>query len=619
LKKPRGFSQMSRQSPGKSENIPENLGETVLTALTQPEVALLLDALFESLSSSLLETALNRLPSDTRKTLQQILTPSPPTAVKAEKPASLAKLEQTWSQLWGQWHDIVSEATDEEGKYIEQEAHWEPPYFNDSALVEDLEALAEQMLPLLPTAYEHEFSPKADFAQTLEEMAAEIEDALPEWIQSVNEGFYLESSLTTCLLQWQWLQAQDEGLDAFGFTQGMRVWEERGKQVKLEQSAFFQFFTQLSDSDLQEIYQGLTAHRQALLWKTYLENTRSHWHELYLYCLERYAPERRLETLRATISQQWQNGLPVIEDLLAKEAYQESLAVVEKTLQSLLQSTRRDRIWSPETSLLVTLPGVFYSGGPSEDQITLLRYYQQAAAGLHQSERVRALELQLTACEHRFNWSVMLAAFRQESVSEATRSNLYQSWRDYIIRLTERQFWEWRQEQGDSSWWLPWLLDSVADSQKGTEEFQRRIGQWLADFERDEKPCRQDFAALRLLTCDLAEIRGENWHRSPNFQSVVLVPGSLKTPDAQSRQSSLKQLAPPDLWNGVMAYWQNHLDHWIPQPETARKSDYTEQAKWVAALRELSPTAYKHLLAQWRVQHKQRRNLWKALEQMGLS
>ncbi len=610
---------MSRKSPQKSPKYPENIGESILAAFTQPEVALLLDALFESVPSSSLEIVLHRLPSDTRQTLQQLLTSSPPPAVKAEKPASLAKLAQTWSELWGQWHDLVSEATDEEGKYIEQEEHWEPPYFDDSALVEDLEALAEQMLPLLPTAHEHEFSPHTGFAQILEEMAGEIEDVLPEWIQSVNEGFYLESSLTTCLLQWEWLKAQAEGGDAFGFTQRIREWEEQAKQVKLEQSALVQFFTQLADGHLQKIYEGLSAHREALFWKSSLNNPRSHWHELYLYCLERYAPERRLATLRATISQQWQNGLPVIADLLAKETYQESLAVVEETLQSLLQSTRREGSWSPESSLLVTLSGVFYSPESSADQITLLRYYQHSAAGLNQSERVRALELQLTAYEHRFNWSVMLAAFRQAEVSQSTRRNLYQSWRDYIIRLTEGRFWEWRERKADSSWWLPWLLDSVADSQQGIEEFPRQMTQWLANLQEDEHPSRQDFAALRLLTHDLAEIRGEKWNRYPNFQAVVLVPGSLKTPDAQSRQLSLQQLAPQELWNGVMSYWQNYLDRWIPQPETARKSDYTEQAKWVAAWRELSPTAYKHLLAQWRVQHKQRRNLWKALARMGLS
>jgi hypothetical protein len=278
---------MSPESPEQLAT-PQGVGKSILTALTQAELALLLDALLASLAPSSLETALKGLPSDTRKTLQQILTPSSATEVKAEKPTSLAKLEQTWSDLWKQWNDIASEATDEEGKYIQQEEHWEPPYFDDNTLVDDLEALAEQMLPLLSTAYEHNFSPNADFAQTLEEMAAEIIDALPEWIQLANEGLYLESSLTTCLLEWQWLKAQDEGIDAFGFTQWVREWEERAKLVELEQSGFFNFFTRLPDADLEKIYQGLTAHRGTLFWKTYLENTRSHWYELYLYCLEKY-------------------------------------------------------------------------------------------------------------------------------------------------------------------------------------------------------------------------------------------------------------------------------------------------------------------------------------------
>jgi hypothetical protein len=129
---------MSPKSPEQLAT-PQGVGKSILTALTQAELALLLDALLASLAPSSLETALKGLPSDTRQTLQQILTPAPPTEVKAEKPTSLAKLEQTWSDLWEQWNDIASEATDEEGKYIEQEEHWEPPYFDDNTLVEDLE------------------------------------------------------------------------------------------------------------------------------------------------------------------------------------------------------------------------------------------------------------------------------------------------------------------------------------------------------------------------------------------------------------------------------------------------------------------------------------------------
>ncbi len=213
----------------------------------------------------------------------------------------------------------------------------------------------------------------------------------------------------------------------------------------------------------------------------------------------------------------------------------------------------------------------------------------------------------------------MMEAFKNAKVSKATRRNLSQSWRNYILQITESNFWKWGDRKTSHAWWLSWLLDSIAAPQTATEEFPHLVEQWLLALESDEKPSSQDFAALRLLTCDLAAIRGENWNHHPNFQAVVLVPGNLKTADADSRQSFLEQLAPQALWNSVMAYWQGHLELWIPQPETVRKSDYTEQAEWLAALRELSPSSYQRLLAQWRVQHKQRRNLWKALEQRGLS
>ena len=388
----------------KTSTINKTVGKSVLAALTQHELALVLDTLLANLAPSSLEIALKRLPTDTQQTLQQILTPSSPIQVKTEQPTSLAKLEETWSALWGQWNDIVSEATDEEGKYIEQEADWEPPYFNDSAFLEDLEAIAKQMLPLLSTAYESEFSSNVDFAQILTEVAEEIMASLPEWISSFNEGFYLESSLTNCLLRWEWLKAQDEKLDAFDFTQRIREWEEQAQEVQLNESAFFQFFTQLSETALEKVYKGLTAHRQELLWKSDLENIRSHWYEIYLFYLEKYAPENRLDTLRISIPQKWQNGLPAIEDLLTKEAYQEALSVLEESLASLLKSTRQNRSWSPESSLLITIPNMFYGEDYSENEQTLLLYYQQIATALSQSERVEALQIQLTAIKQKFNW-----------------------------------------------------------------------------------------------------------------------------------------------------------------------------------------------------------------------
>ena len=122
---------MSTKKSAKSKKPQENAGKEILTALSQQEVALWLDALWASLPADSRERALNRMPRDTRETLQQLLRESQDPKVKTKtKTVSLAKREQIWSDLWGEWDKIVWSATEEEGKYIEQEEHWEPPYFD---------------------------------------------------------------------------------------------------------------------------------------------------------------------------------------------------------------------------------------------------------------------------------------------------------------------------------------------------------------------------------------------------------------------------------------------------------------------------------------------------------
>ncbi len=133
-----------------------NLGESILAALTQQEISQLLDVLFVTLPVEEREGALVQLPLDTQQTIQQILTPQQ--QVKQSQPVSLAKLAQTWSQLWQEWNEIVWEASQEEGKYIVQEVDWEPPYFDNYTIVEDLEKIAQKMQPLVETAFEHGFT-----------------------------------------------------------------------------------------------------------------------------------------------------------------------------------------------------------------------------------------------------------------------------------------------------------------------------------------------------------------------------------------------------------------------------------------------------------------------------
>src|SRR5712691_7901457 len=103
------------------------------------------------------EHVLDQLQPDTRQTVQTILVPPDPSDPTQEQQApsvSLAKLEQTWAALWQEWDHIVAEAAQEDGNYIVRERPWEEPYFDSTTFVRDLERVAQQMQPMLRTAFE---------------------------------------------------------------------------------------------------------------------------------------------------------------------------------------------------------------------------------------------------------------------------------------------------------------------------------------------------------------------------------------------------------------------------------------------------------------------------------
>ena len=598
-----------------------SVGERWLNALTQQEIAQLIDALFKVLSPELQERAIAQLSEDTQQTVKQILAPASivePTQASESQTISLAKQAQIWSELWGDWDEIVEDASEEGGKYIVQEAHWEPPYFDTTTFIEDLERVAAQMQLLLQTAFEHEFMPDSGFVSALLEAESGISSGLEDWME-LTEGLYLEQHLTNCLLKWEWLTAQEQGQNAFQFAQRIRECELQFQEIELDSDAVSNFFSQFSEAEQRCILTGFTTDRETSLWQRTLGDTSSHWHHLYLHLIEQYAPDRYLDNLRKTIPQQWKNGLPIIEALLAERNYEESLSVVQETLNALLKSTQGEVNWTPEALLLIATSGFYYEGEQSIAS-KLLRYYQQTVQGLNQTERAYALEIQRIAIGQWFEWSTMFKAFNEIPASEPTRQALFISWRDYVDRRSKPNTWRgYGRARTIDTWWVPWLIDSVADSQKGANWFHQRITQWLTNLPGDKHQLDENYDLLRLLTADLTENQNKGKPEYPQFYQVVICPKEFSMESDKSRREYLKQYAPSDLLDQVMNYWKTHLQHLVPKPELVNKSDYTEHARWMVALKELSPQGYETLLAQWHTQHQRRSNLWKAMKQVGLS
>jgi hypothetical protein len=179
-----------------------SLGSQIFAALTETELSQLLDELFAVISDEQRASIFSKLQPDTKATLTQIV--APPQTVEhltaKAQPTSLAKLAQTWSELWREWNQIIWEASQDEGKYIVQEHHWEEPYFDNYTLIEDLEVIAKQMKPLVKTAFDNNFSYDDGFAVSLLSAESDISDGIPDWI-GIYDGIHLEAAITHCLLE----------------------------------------------------------------------------------------------------------------------------------------------------------------------------------------------------------------------------------------------------------------------------------------------------------------------------------------------------------------------------------------------------------------------------------
>ncbi len=610
---------MTNQKPVSPDT---TLGDRLFEALTQVEIAGLLNVIFDVLSPDGQRTALEKLPPDTRQTVQHVLSPPPPpgeTETRPDPPVSVAKLAQTWQTLWDRWYDIVDKAADEEGEYVTQEAHWEPPYFDQYAFAQDLETVTKDMRPLLETAVEYRFSPDMGFAEAIMDAEADIAAAMPEWIY-LDEGFGLEANVTYCLLMWEWLKFKEEDQGAFAFVELILGWENDFSYAYLEGNTLLDFFTELPDAAQREIFEGFSQNKEADPWKSHLASVYSHWHILYMHYVDKFAPERYVDNLRQTIPNQWRNGIPVIEDLLDKEDYEESLKVVQETLPVMLKAEHVREAWTPESRLLSTLVRQYHDTARLQDHKRLLDYYRQISKTLGHEALSEALSLQRFAFDHCFDWQAMFNAFAETPVAAEVRQALFASWREYIVRLTKPSTWHrgWVRPEPRDTWWLLWLIDSIVDTEKGPAWFQQKMTAWLTQLPGDERGLGEDYDFLRILTNDLSEIDGRAKAQYPKFYGVVIRPRELKSSDATARRDYLKRYAAADLLKQVMGYWQAHLKNFVPRPENVEKSDYTRHANWMTALRELDPDSYQALLENWRVEHHRRRNLWKAMAAAGL-
>ena len=77
------------------------------------------------------------LDPDISSILDLYLNPEKASKKSKLKVVSNKKLMEEWTDLWEDWQEIIFNASDEKGKYMYQDYHWEAPYFSHDDVAED--------------------------------------------------------------------------------------------------------------------------------------------------------------------------------------------------------------------------------------------------------------------------------------------------------------------------------------------------------------------------------------------------------------------------------------------------------------------------------------------------
>jgi len=83
-----------------------------------------------------------------------------------------------------------------------------------------------------------------------------------------------------------------------------------------------------------------------------------------------------------------------------------------------------------------------------------------------------------------------------------------------------------------------------------------------------------------------------------------------------SRQAWLKKMHADQFIPLIIECWKQNVVKLLPDPSNAHKSVYEEHALWLAVVKEQNPSAYQKVIDKWKIDHKRRKNLWKAIRNM---
>ncbi len=596
-------------------NTRQKNGKALMESLTSNQIATILDILFSDKESHRFMDRFRKADADMAATIETILNAEAlvdrnKNQTGAPLAPSKQRLLENWDSLWRKWNDCVYQVGDEHGKYAESENDWEPPFFDGSALAFDLEPIAEEMLPLIEAVFPLKDDPEM-FSAALEEIEDNIH-GYPEWMSVEDyDGCTLENNTTKCVLKWFWLAVQEESKPGAVFVSRVLDMEDDLKLVALDDQETIAFFSELPETARREVYLHLKAGKE----KLYMESIHSKWHKIHHLFEKAFDPAKALETNKKYLADNWRYGLPLIQDALKRTDLKQAEAFLEKTFAA-LQRIGTDNPWQPENGLLKEM--YYFSSKENNDHkeiCALLEIWSQVAKQRGNNKRSAAVELQRVIYNSRDNWAEVIDNYNRllEPDTEKVLEQLITQWQNETIQSSLE-----RREPGKhEDTYIHWLLAAELNPKENAALFHEKMGKWLNEINQNGNVFDKRWRELARLTKDLPNERRIQ-EDFPFFTKTVL-PNDYGDSDlTPSRRAALKKLNMDQQYPMIMKIWEKHLGRILPNPTLARASNYTPHAQWLKALHEISPARYARIIGEWRLIHKNRKNLWRDIQALKL-
>jgi hypothetical protein len=603
-----------QKSKNDSASMANDLIDSLSANLSRKEIQKIFERSLLSLDPAGIERLAAGLERETAATVRRVLkSPCKSPKTKAPQP-TIGKIRQEWDSAWQDWNACIAETTDEGGKYVLQEHHWEPPYLDESAFADDLEPIAARMHVLLPHVFDRNLAPDFSFAHALRSTAEEI-GGNSECVEDCGEGLTFGPKVTRCLLEWEWRAVRRDNLEAFEFLDSICALEHSGEELYLDHSTIGGFVSALEADVQKEMLQGIVRHRQSGHWARALASAHGGWFALYKKLCQRWDPGRFLEVCQQGISQNWKLALPVMDDLIARKAFPDAVLLVEEAVRFMLRMRKGER-WDPRRGLILRERSFPYDGEKDPAVASLLKRWIKVARAVGDEETACSLELQLAALRHWIDGDAILQALqRVPSPSfDRTRERIYEDWRSLIaVRSVESAMDEFAESDHG---WIQGLVDAARAGSDGPALFWRVVLSWLDETGKTRTSLHRGFKSLTVLTLDLAS-GSELKKASPALQRLLSRQREGDRRLAAMRRTWLKRLRAGELLPEVIQFWKRSAARFVPDPEHSA-GNYDNCAEWLAVLRDFDPLSCEKILQEWKLAHRRRKNLWKVLERAKL-